>query len=245
MSAVAATILEDLQRVTAERRRRAGDPPWNARVQAIKDYQQRRFALTYTDLLAHARYGPAARFFLTELYGPADFSQRDAQFERVVPALARLFPQEMIATVATLTHLHMLSESLDSEMGRQLPADATVTALAYLDAWRRTGREADRVRQIDLIVEVGKALDRYTRNPWLRHTLRVMRAPAKAAGLSAMQQFLELGFDTFRAIGGANTFLSLIESRERSLAASLFDRQATIDGVGRIQIEGASLGQLP
>ena len=63
----------------------------------------------------------------------------------------------------------------------------------------------DRVRQIDLIVEVGKALDRYTRNPWLRHTLRVMRAPAKAAGLSAMQQFLELGFDTFGAIGGANT----------------------------------------
>jgi len=48
------------------------------------------------------RYGPAAHFFLEELYGPRDFADRDTQFARVVPALVRLFPREIVATVAIL-----------------------------------------------------------------------------------------------------------------------------------------------
>ena len=46
---------------------------------------------------------------LDELYGPQDFSDRDAQFARVVPALVRLFPQELVETVAVLARLHALS----------------------------------------------------------------------------------------------------------------------------------------
>ena len=57
------------------------------------------------------------------------------------------------------------------------------------------------------MLAVGVALDSYTRNPLLRHTLRLMRTPAQAAGLSALQTFLERGFDTFRAMKGADTFL--------------------------------------
>jgi len=73
-----------------------------------------------------------------------------------------------------------------------------------------------------LMLAVGTALDKYTRNPLLRHSLRLMRSPAKAAGLGALQQFLETGFDTFRAMGGAQEFLHTIAQRERALAALLF-----------------------
>ena len=72
------------------------------------------------------------------------------------------------------------------------------------------------------MLAVGRALDRYTRNPLLRHSLRLMRTPAKAAGLSALQQFLETGFDTFREMDGADEFLGTIATRERDLAARLF-----------------------
>ena len=42
-------------------------------------------------------------------------------------------------------------------------------------------------------------------------------------GLMALHQFLENGFDTFGAMGGASGFLGTIEMRERALAKRLFD----------------------
>ena len=60
------------------------------------------------------------------------------------------------------------------------------------------------------MLAVGSALDRYTRNPLLRASLRLMRGPAAAAGLGALQGFLERGFDTFREMRGAREFLDTV-----------------------------------
>ncbi len=241
----AQTILRHLQLVAAERQLRAADTSLAARVHAIKVYQHRRFALTYADLLADPRYEAASRFFLDELYGPHDFSERDAQFERVVAPLVRLFSHEIITTVAALARLHAVSESLDTEMARHLDRnEVTVNAEAYVRAWQRTGRADDRATQIDVTLEVGRALDRYTRRPMLRHSLRLMRAPAAAAGLGDLQRFLESGFETFRAMHGAQEFLATIESRERALSANLFSALAVADE-GIEQVDGVVLGQLP
>ena len=185
-------ILACLKIVEAERAARAGQAGLDAKVRAIKAYQQRRFCHTYADILGSARYGPASRFFLDELYGPTDFTQRDAQFARVVPALVRLFPKEIVSTVATLAELHALSERMDTLMGRHLER-APVAAAEYIDAWQATDHETERNKQIDLTLEVAGSLDRLTRRPLLRNSLRLMRRPAQAAGLGELQQFLERG----------------------------------------------------
>ena len=196
-------------------------PELRQRVLAIKAYQHDRFAQTYSDLLAGGRYAGAARFFLDDLYGPGDFAQRDGQFARVVPAIARLFPREILQTVLALSELHALSEGLDTAMGRALDGPV-VDAESYAMGWRAVGQPAERERQIALMLDVGRALDRYTRNVLLRQSLRLMRGPAQAAGLGALQAFLERGFDTFREMRGAEGFLALIAQRERELAARLF-----------------------
>jgi hypothetical protein len=226
-------ILQHLGAVRVERAARAVDSELTERVTHLKRYQQARFALTYADLLGNPRYAGAARFFLDDLYGPADFSQRDAQFARIVPALVRLFPVEVVTTVESLTALHALSEQLDSEMARSLDS-LPLTANSYLVAWRRTGQPASRQRQIDLMLDVGCALDVYTHRPLLRHTLRAMRIPARAAGLSALQSFLESGFDTFRAMRGADEFLAQIAHRERALVGSLFGIGDAPDPLARL-----------
>lgn len=218
----APTILRDLQAVAEHRSQRAADPPLAARVRAVKLYQHRRFERSYADLLADTRYAGAAGFFLDDLYGPQDYSERDTQFARIVPGLARLFPTALLATVADLSALHALSENFDTAMGRALVGD-DVTAPTYLRAWQATGDRAGRERQIDLMLAVGRALDGYTRNPLLRNSLRLMRGPARAAGLGALQQLLERGFDTFAGLRGAEPFLGVITTRERALAARLFD----------------------
>lgn len=217
----AESLLKELRAVDAERERRAADPALDARVQALKAFQQRRFAHTYADLLATPRYAAATRFFLHELYGPADYRDRDAQFARVIPTLTRLFPEDVVDTVARLARLHALSERLDTAMAERLPS-AEFTPRDYAGAWRACGEPAARREQIALTMAVGEALDRLTRKPLLRQTLRLMRGPAHVAGMGALQTFLESGFDTFRAMRGAGEFLATVQRREETLAAALF-----------------------
>jgi hypothetical protein len=225
MESTASLIVAQLQAVEAERQQRAADPALAARVDAVKRFQHRRFQATYADLSGDSRYAGAAQFFLDDLYGPHDFSERDAQFARIVPALVRLFPGDIVSTVGDLASLHALSEQLDTAMGRSMdqvtPGD--VDQAAYARAWRAVGSPERREQQIELMLLIGRALDRYTRNPVLRHSLRMMRKPARAAGLGALQQFLETGFDTFRAMKGADEFLRIVAERERELARRLFE----------------------
>ena len=229
MNAQEQAILELLSQVDAQRARRAADPALAARVKAVKHYQHERFQHTYGDLLAQPRYVDATRFFLEELYGPEDFTRRDTQFKRVVPALVRLFPREVVLTVHTLGELHALSETLDTAMGATVPGGA-VDLAGYIEAWQRVGQPAERDKQIALMRRVGDALDGYTRNPLLRHSLLLMRGPARLAGLAELQAFLESGFDTFRAMRGAKDFLDTVVRREQAIATWLFSAPAGAGG---------------
>lgn len=242
MSAAVDTILANLKIVADERTHRALEAGLAPKVAALKEFQQRRFSQTYADLLLTARYTAAARFFLDELYGPNDFSHRDAQFARVLPALVRLFPTEVVQTVEALAQLHALSETLDTAMAahiRQMP----ITGHDYIRAWQKTGRAVGRDLQIGLTLEVATRLDRVTRTPLLHNSLRLMRGPARAAGLAELQRFLEAGFATFRAMRGAREFIEIIEARERALAFSLFSANAS--DVGTDSTTARALGNLP
>ena len=230
---LADAILQPLVQVARERALREGDAALSARVTALKAYQQARFRRTYADLLASPRHGAAARFFLDELYGGTDFSQRDAQFARIVPALTRMFPADTVQTVVRLAQLHALTETLDTTMGRQLSA-LPIDAAAYVSAWQAVGAAAQREQQIALTLQAGQDLDGLTRRPMLAATLRMMRGPARAAGLAQLQQFLENGFNTFRSMRGADEFLACVAARERALCAALFNPAA-----------GAMLAALP
>lgn len=236
MSTTAAKILAHLETVESQRARRAGEAGLNARVAALKAYQQQRFSHTYADLLQSSRYGAASRFFLDELYGPGDFTRRDAQFARVVPALVRLFPSEIVDTVATLAELHALSEALDTRMAQQLGTQR-IAALDYVRAWQATGEASRRQQQIALTLNVAMRLDGFTRRVLVRNSLRLMRGPARAAGLGELQRFLEAGFDTFRAMNGAQEFIALVDYREQALASSLFS--ASLSGTDDASLQRA------
>lgn len=237
MNARADRILEHLQDVAQMRARSAEDGVLAANLLAIKTYQQRRFTKTYADLLAHPIYAPVAEFFLQELYGPNDFTDRDLQFARTVPALVRLLPDEVVSTVTDLAALHALSELLDTRMATALDK-VPISASAYLQAWQQSARPEERSLQIELVLRIGRGLDRYTRSAFLRHTLRLMRKPAAAAGLAAFHRFLQSGFDTFGRMVRADEFLATIQRRETRLAEVLFaaDLSATLP---------ATLAELP
>lgn len=223
MSPEAQRTLQYLRDVAAERQQQAQDAALGERVRAVKAYQHRRFECSYADLLREPGTRDAALFFLSDLYGTQDFSARDAQFGRVVPSMDRLFPDDIVRTVLELAELHALSETLDRRMAQALTTP-TLDPDGYVAAWCSVGDPALRERQIRLMSGVGGALVGYTRNRWLRHTLRLMRPAARAAGLGSLHGFLERGFDTFAALRQPQRFLDTLATRERELAARLFSR---------------------
>jgi hypothetical protein len=215
------TISAHLQLVDEIRRESNADPRLARRMMAIKQFQHARFHRDYAGLLSSPRYASAAGFFLDDLYGQADFAARDAQFGRVVPTMARLLPAEVMHTVSQMAELHALSESLDQQMAQALTSD-DVNDGSYRAAWQAVGRPDDRARQLDLLIAVGTSLDQHTRTPLLSTSLRLMRGPAKVAGLSQLQSFLERGLIAFKAMGGAGDFLSQIAANERRVIDGLF-----------------------
>ena len=106
MSAVdSREMLARMAGVAQLRASQRADPLHAARVTQVRSFQVRRFEHTYADLLHDPRHGAAARFFLEELYAARSFDERDAQFTRVIPAVGRVFPQEVVHTVVRLTEL--------------------------------------------------------------------------------------------------------------------------------------------
>ena len=200
----------------------AHDAQLRAQVLALKAWQAARLARTYTDLLASPRYRGAAQFFLEELYGERDFSQRDADVERILPKMTRLLPEAALAMIAGAVELDELSESLDTRTAAAHGA-GPISAASYAAAYRAASTREARTRQIILMEQIGRALDTLTRVPMLLTTLKLMRGPARLAGLSGLQQFLEKGFMTCRQMRGADEFLGIIARRETTLMERLLD----------------------
>lgn len=198
-------------------------------VREVKLLQARRFEATYADVLVDPACGPAARFFLDELYGDHDFRERDAQFGRIAGAIERLFPEQVAQLAVDMAEIHALTETLDHQLAGHWQGTRGTPALRYVAAWRATGERPQRERQLQVVLHMGQELQRLTRLRGLRTALRLMRGPARAAGLGNLQHFLEGGFDAFAAMGDARAFLQGIEQRESYWIHTLFDAADAVD----------------
>ncbi len=227
MDPAADRIRKAMEAVSLLRQSRVVDPEFQAACLEVKRFQALRFTATYADLLDSPRYQQAAHFFLNELYGDKDYAQRDQQFSRIANTIARLFPKAVVETAASLAEVHALTEALDNRMAQQWLLDpAGGQAARYIRCWRAVGDMAARRGQLQVVLHLGQELDHLTHMRGLRSLLRMMRTPAAAAGLSALQSFLESGFDAFAQMRGAAEFLNVVETRESALIDSLFGDDA-------------------
>lgn len=219
-------LLAQIQRVRALRDRLDADPSRAKAMATLRHWQAQRLSRTHADLLGSPRYGTAAAFFLSDLYGPGDFRQRDEDIERVYAKLVRVLPDRLIAIGAAAAELHAVSGELDETLLAALSADLNsggrITEKKYAEAYRRCANFDRRCDQIILMTEVGRALDRVVSHPWIHRSLKMMRIPATLAGFSDLQDFLERGFRAFRNMGGAEAFLSLIAEREAMILERIY-----------------------
>lgn len=220
----AALLLHQLDRL--KKLPQEQDGAWQAELKLLKRWQAQRLARTHADLLGDSRYRPAAEFFLEELYGDKDFSQRDRDVERAYPIMIRTMPAGVLHAVAISVELHALSSELDVQLARVLIQEFgfkdTLTEETYFSGYRRCDNYDRRVHQIELIHTLGTKLSRAVHHPLVYTALMLARGPAYLAGFGKLQDFIEWGFRAFRHMDNPDEFLNIIVTRERRLLDRIY-----------------------
>lgn len=221
-----ATALALIDAIAAQREQLRGDAVRSARLARLQQRQIERLRRTYDDFGRNKRYASALDFFADDLYGPHEYTQRDADLRKVLRSWERLLPRLALRAVVAALELESLSLNLDVALTAALGAEKLHDA-SYAHAYRMVGRRDDRLRQIELIIDAGHALNRLIHLPAIGAALRMARTPAKLARVTALHGFLERGYSAFAHMRDATPLLEAIETRELRIMQALFENEAT------------------
>lgn len=227
---LAQEIIKHIHRVNAQRDL-ANKLDLIALIHQLQDWQCQRLLVSHDDLAKQQRYQKAMAFFVEELYGPKDFSQRDADLVRVIPKLAKVLPEKAMNAMNDALSLNALSFDLDMEMAQYLNkhfATQPINRDSYAQAYRSVGRKDDRESQITIISHLGDQLADVIKVRGIGMLISMSRRPAKMAGLLALHEFLDRGFNAFKAIGDVQSFIQPVLERETRLMEILLSENTTL-----------------
>jgi hypothetical protein len=225
-TADAARLLHDLQHQAELRHQPVNGTGLEPQLAMLRAWQSERLARTYADLLADRHYRPACLFFLSDIYAPRDFSQRDHDFERIHAFLSRVVPPPMLQVLTDAIELNALTNKLDNLLLRVLVDDLGVTdtirSHLYVEGYRRCDNYAERVHQIDLITRLAAQVAEAAHFFGVSVALTIIRGPAHRAGWIEVCDFLERGYDAFRQMRDVKSFVNTIERREKDILEQIF-----------------------
>jgi hypothetical protein len=190
----------------------------------LQTWQQNRLARTFDDLIQQDAYRPAINFFLNELYGGLDFRQRDQEMSKVMPVMKRFLPDKVLLVMSEAFELQAVSLEFDMEMAGYMERldIQNLDMDRYCEVYRARSDKPGRERQISLIRKLGYDLDRLVNKPLVNTLVRLLRGPAHAAGFGKLQEFLESGLGSFRALKDVRYFNETIYQREWDSMQKLF-----------------------
>lgn len=223
-TALAARLLHDLQHNEELRQKPVAGVELDPQLVALRTWQSRRLAHTYTDLLDDPQAGAAMRFFLSDIYAPRDFSQRDHDIERVYAFLSHLLPTQTLQVLSDSIALNHLSNELDIALCQALAAQGAgaITGERYVAGYRTCANYDARDYQIDLLAKVLRKVAVGSRMRVVSFAMLVAGGPARSAGWIELYDFLERGYSAFRQLRDAEAFISNIEQHERTILKQIF-----------------------
>jgi hypothetical protein len=194
----------------------------------LQRWQQKRLARTFDDLIQQDAYRPAVNFFLTELYGGLDFRERDLEMSKVMPVMRRFLPDKVLYIMSEAFELQAVSLEFDMEMAGYMDRldNPDLDMDRYCEVYRACSDKPGRERQVLLIRKLGYDLDRLVNKPLVNTLVRLLRGPAHAAGFGKLQEFLESGLGSFRALKDVQFFNEAIYQREWNSMQNLFAGEA-------------------
>ncbi|MGR9092861.1 MAG: FFLEELY motif protein [Gammaproteobacteria bacterium] len=179
----------------------------------------------FADIYDEPGYAEALDFTMSDLAG-VGISRRDKDLERAAPAITRMLPRRALQTIATAAEMNARVLQLNISICRNLMRDGELPEpIKNYDYWvacRAASTLDECAELVHVITRLGDTLSSLVEVPMIGMTLRAMRGPAHAAGFGALQEFLETGYTTFRAIPDIQYFLKLIETRMIAVFEQIF-----------------------
>ena len=217
----AAQLLRDLQHSEELKHQPIAMLGLDPQLAMLRGWQANRLARTYADLLANPRYSPACEFFLSDIYAPRDFSQRDHDLERIYTFLSRVLPAPTLQLLTETVELNRMTNMLDHRLLRvlidQLGVVDTLTPELYAHAYCICDNYAERVHQIELTQSILMQVSVGARQRLVGAAIKMAKIPAQRAGWVDLYGFLERGQHAFKQMKDAQTFVDTIIQREMSI----------------------------
>ncbi len=183
---------------------------------ALQLFQSQRLRRDYSDLSAMAQYTAVGEFFFEEMYGPRDFSDRDAS-ARKLQTFLHMFPGVHLRDIEEVLDLLELTVQLDDQLSRTLHATAVPISFdqpTYEQYYLEQDNYDERLRQLDLVRSCLLNVFHLSRSALLGIALHRTRLMARLAGIEAVHVFLTRGYDALRGVQSIDHFSDTIYSRE-------------------------------
>ena len=144
--------------------------------------------------------------------------------ERSPAELTHFLNDRTLLTMSEAFELQAISLEFDIAMAGYMHQRAirNLDMARYCETYRAVGDRPGRERQILLIQELGYDLKRLVRKSFVNVLVRLLRGPAHAAGFGKLQEFLEEGLESFRAMVDVAHFVETIYEREWSAMDGMF-----------------------
>lgn len=210
----------ELERYHNLRQHREAGSEFTRRLHELQAFQIRRLQHTHAALMADPKTHDATQFFLSDVYGGIDLSQLAREIERALPVAVRLLPDSVLGTSAIACEVQVLTQELDERLTDLLFFKRGVTSLdpaTYAAAFRDLDSHEDRLRQLELVRQLGYGLDRYVRSRIIYATFRIASRPAHKYGLGMLYDFLDRGFQVMRPMGSAHELFERMANEEREI----------------------------
>lgn len=195
---------------------------------ALQIFQANRLRRDYRDLAEVPQYTPVGEFFFTDIYGPGDFSDRDAQGRRL-HHIVHLLPGVAARDVEEVLDLLDLTNRLDDDLARAMLAAGVGVGFdepTYERFYRAADNYDQRLRQLQLIDASLHNVFKLSRSGLLGIALHRSRLMARLVGIEAVHGFLARGYDALRGVGEIDTFAVTIYNRELQRLNRIYDRAA-------------------
>jgi hypothetical protein len=221
-----ASLLKELENNPELRQRPATPVQLDPKLLMLRAWQSNRLTRTYVDLLETDQYGPASRFFLSDIYASKDFSQRDHDIITIYNFLSHILPPISLQLLRDSIELNQLTDTLDKALLAvlvdRLGVTTTITAGQYAQAYQICDNYAERASQIRGIAKTVKEVGEGARWPLVSAALKLVHKPAVRAGWLELYEFLDRGYKAFKPMKNINYFVDVIRNRETQILDNLF-----------------------
>jgi hypothetical protein len=122
-----------------------------------------------------------------------------------------------------------LTERLDGQLLQVLRGElgmrGTLTSEMYAEAYRRCQNYHERVRQIELIREIGEQVDKAVRIPFSGSVLKISLGALQRSGWGDLGGLMERGYKVFKPLRDGPALLRVIYDREIKILNRIYAGQ--------------------